>query len=121
MRFTVSSTYTISEVKDMRMSAIDHEGMIKSKMFQHFAHDMQEKYPKAITEHQDMLRGTIDHTLTLHVYTQEEIDQRAMAVQTLLDTTLINEGLKRQIMSLVSEKDYLNENAMADSPKKVYI
>jgi len=121
MRFTTSMRNTIESMQDMRMSAIDHEGMIKSKMFQHFAHDIQEKYPKAITEHQDMIRGTINHTLTLHVCTQEEIDQRAMAVQSLLDTVLINEGLKMQIMSLVSEKDYLNEGIMADSPKKVYI
>lgn len=105
----------------MRISALDHEGMIKSKLFLHFASEMQEKYPKAIIEHQDMLRGAIEHTLTLHVYTQEEIDQRAKAVQTLLDTTLINEEVKSQIMSLVYEKDYLNKDVMVDSPKKIYI
>jgi len=85
MRFALGITSTIEEMKEMRMSAIDHEDMIRKKLFGDFVDKLQQKLPDAITEHQDIMRLTIEHNLTLYVETEKEREQKRETLYEILN------------------------------------
>jgi len=85
MRFTSRITSTIEEMKEMRMSAIDCEDMIKKKLFRGFVDELQQKLPDAITEHQDIMRQTVEYDLTLYVETEKEREQKHEALYKMLN------------------------------------
>jgi len=85
MRVTSRTSSTVEMIKEMRMSAIDHEGMIRKKLFRCFADELQQKLPGAITKHQDIMRQIVEHDLTLYVETEKEREQKHETLYKILN------------------------------------